>query len=334
VNDHDFELLSAYLDDELSNEERAVLEQRLQSEADLRRALETLRATVSLVGSLPLLKAPRDFTLKAPPLSIAPKVRVLPRLASLASAAAAVLLFIAGAGILNTGGGTSLPPASSVSHEIAAMPTSAVIAPTATVTNTAVPLATLPPVTSEADNSGEAPSQAEMQLSMTTGQTASDQFDPALAAPTEGETEMAFAAGAVASENAGLSDSAAASESGGSLAANDAPEKTPTPAVTSPSGFFTQATQPPPATAAATASPAPTQTNTTEPPTQAAQTTVQVEEALSGDSNPTDMTNQENALRGKAPENTNAAAGVALLAGGVLLMGIAIGLFIRSRHSP
>lgn len=59
----DLELLSAYLDGELSDRERLALEKRLSQDKTLRAALDGLRETVSLVQSLPRLKAPRNFTL-------------------------------------------------------------------------------------------------------------------------------------------------------------------------------------------------------------------------------------------------------------------------------
>lgn len=65
ISDQDYELLSAYLDDALPGEARAVLEARLAREAALRRELDALRATVDLIGGLPELKAPRNFTLDA-----------------------------------------------------------------------------------------------------------------------------------------------------------------------------------------------------------------------------------------------------------------------------
>lgn len=63
ISERDLELLSAYLDGELSDPDRRALEQRLAAESDLRRALEELRLTVRLVSSLPPLKAPRSFAL-------------------------------------------------------------------------------------------------------------------------------------------------------------------------------------------------------------------------------------------------------------------------------
>ena len=61
--EQDYELLSAYLDGALTPAERAALETRLQADDGLRQELEALRQTVSLVGSVAAMKAPRNFTL-------------------------------------------------------------------------------------------------------------------------------------------------------------------------------------------------------------------------------------------------------------------------------
>lgn len=60
---HDQELLSTYLDGELSDREREKLEHRLAHDSDLQAALDELSDTVALLRSLPRLKAPRNFTL-------------------------------------------------------------------------------------------------------------------------------------------------------------------------------------------------------------------------------------------------------------------------------
>ena len=57
------ELLSAYLDGELNQRERTLLEARLKSEPELQARLEALRQTVSLVRALPQVQAPRNFIL-------------------------------------------------------------------------------------------------------------------------------------------------------------------------------------------------------------------------------------------------------------------------------
>lgn len=59
----EYELLSAYLDGELADDERAALELRLAADAALRAELNALRRTAELVKALPRLKAPRSFAL-------------------------------------------------------------------------------------------------------------------------------------------------------------------------------------------------------------------------------------------------------------------------------
>ena len=55
------ELLNAYLDGEVSDQERAVVEQALEADAGLRAELEALNDTRSLVRDLPLLEMPPDL---------------------------------------------------------------------------------------------------------------------------------------------------------------------------------------------------------------------------------------------------------------------------------
>ena len=57
------ELLSAYLDGQLSAEEQVRLEARLASDPALQADLETLRHTVALVRGLPPVPVPRNFIL-------------------------------------------------------------------------------------------------------------------------------------------------------------------------------------------------------------------------------------------------------------------------------
>ncbi len=63
LNDADLELLSSYLDGQVTPAERAALEARLQHEPELRRALDELRATVTALRELPPVRPPRSFTL-------------------------------------------------------------------------------------------------------------------------------------------------------------------------------------------------------------------------------------------------------------------------------
>jgi hypothetical protein len=57
------DLLSPYLDGEVSDEEQALVEQAIATSAELRQELESLRQTVALVKMLPPVAAPRPFTL-------------------------------------------------------------------------------------------------------------------------------------------------------------------------------------------------------------------------------------------------------------------------------
>ncbi len=61
--ERDLELLSVYLDNELSEQERRLLEQRLRSEPALRAELDELQATVMALREMPPVPLPRSFTL-------------------------------------------------------------------------------------------------------------------------------------------------------------------------------------------------------------------------------------------------------------------------------
>jgi hypothetical protein len=63
TTNHDFEWLSAYLDNQLPAAERAALEARLAREPELRATLRDLRLTVQALRTLPAVKLPRSFTL-------------------------------------------------------------------------------------------------------------------------------------------------------------------------------------------------------------------------------------------------------------------------------
>jgi len=91
MNQRDLELLSSYLDGQLTSDaERARLETRLASDRNLRAVLDDLRAARGLLRQLPMRKAPRNFTLtpgmvgRKPPLPRAyPAFRFVTTLATL-----------------------------------------------------------------------------------------------------------------------------------------------------------------------------------------------------------------------------------------------------------
>lgn len=71
----DWEILSAYLDNELAGRERAQVEARLKTSAELRQALTELRQVRHTLRSQPRLRAPRNFTLTAQMAGVRPGVR-------------------------------------------------------------------------------------------------------------------------------------------------------------------------------------------------------------------------------------------------------------------
>jgi len=96
----DVERLSAYLDGELSQAERARLESRLARDAGLPAALDELRATRALLRRTPRRRTPRSFTLTPKMAGLRPPLpRAVPVL-RLASVLATLLLFVTFAGNL------------------------------------------------------------------------------------------------------------------------------------------------------------------------------------------------------------------------------------------
>lgn len=109
LNERDYELLSSYIDGELSASERMALESRLDAEDDLRRELASLRQTVALVHQLPKLKAPRNFTLEHSLVNVHPLPFPMTATFSALSAAAAVLLIVFGGYLLAFSGNSFAP---------------------------------------------------------------------------------------------------------------------------------------------------------------------------------------------------------------------------------
>jgi hypothetical protein len=65
ILERDLELLSSYLDDQLSPSEQELVEKRLESDSIYDEAFEKLRRTCLILRSLPQRSAPRNFTLSS-----------------------------------------------------------------------------------------------------------------------------------------------------------------------------------------------------------------------------------------------------------------------------
>lgn len=110
IPERDLEAISTYLDGQLTQGERTRLEARLQTDPGLREAYEQLHRTRAVLRSLPVMRAPRNFTLtpqmvkarKSPP----PAYPVL----RLASVMATLLFVLVMVGDLMTPRGTALAP--------------------------------------------------------------------------------------------------------------------------------------------------------------------------------------------------------------------------------
>lgn len=107
ISPQDIELLSAYLDRELSANQMAEVEVRLQTESELKDLFVELRRTRQVLRSLPVMRAPRNFTLTPEMAGIKPRrenrlVLWFNRL-RLSSALAAILLVLVLMGDFLTG---------------------------------------------------------------------------------------------------------------------------------------------------------------------------------------------------------------------------------------
>ncbi len=118
--EQDLEKLSAYLDGMLDEPQRAALENQLAQDDTLRAELDALRQTIALVRALPILRAPRNFTLTAEMVSVeipqqmpapmpTPQTKRMVNFPAmtLLSAAASFIFVVLGAVLLLSEGGTS-----------------------------------------------------------------------------------------------------------------------------------------------------------------------------------------------------------------------------------
>lgn len=208
VTPADLDALSAYLDNQLPQAERAALESRLAAEPALRAELESLRAVQQALAALPPMRAPRDLTLTPAQAKPVRRVVTFPAFVSGLSAVAAAILLIAGFVTLRP---VSAPP---VTNVVAAAPTATLTlqpeaSPAARVMDTSVPT----PEESTGDAAGSAESAPIMQeLFSTTEVTEPSLADAAIAAqpPTTLDQQDSTAAESMIAGSAPAAGNAAA----------------------------------------------------------------------------------------------------------------------------
>ena len=201
MKQRDIELLSSYLDGQLSSADSTRLEARLRTDPDLRSVLQDLRGARSVLRQLPMRKAPRNFTLtpkmvgKNPPLP-----RSYPAFKFAASLATILLFFTYALNVLGPqlaaqpavfgmGGGGA--PDTTFESAAAAEPPAAALATEPPAAATEAPAATESPVLEE-------PSVAMAPLSTATGLAEDANSTRAMegtAVSKQPETEAANAAG-------------------------------------------------------------------------------------------------------------------------------------------
>ena len=118
ISSRDYELISAYLDSQLGNKDRAAFEERLKADPELRNELKEISKTRVLLRSLPRQRAPRNYYVTA---QVA-RTRPVPKLAPLfgiVSAVASVLLavLIFGSTLLSSTTQVAMAPAPSLPDE-------------------------------------------------------------------------------------------------------------------------------------------------------------------------------------------------------------------------
>src|SRR4030042_3925114 len=122
ITSRDYELISAYLDNQLGSKERAQFEARLKADTELRKELQEISKTRLLVRSLPRLRAPRNYFIRAEAVPSRPTLKLAP-VFGIVSALASVLfaLVIFGSRFLSPSQQVAMaPPVSSPNDTIAA----------------------------------------------------------------------------------------------------------------------------------------------------------------------------------------------------------------------
>jgi len=118
ITSRDYELISAYLDNQLNEKDRALLETRIRTDPELRNELHEISKTRILVHSLPQLRAPRNYYVNATAVQTRPSHQLAP-IFGIVSAIASVLLalVIFGSTFLKSSSQVAMAPALPVANE-------------------------------------------------------------------------------------------------------------------------------------------------------------------------------------------------------------------------
>ena len=118
ITSRDIELLSAYLDNQLSSKDRASIEARLTVEPELRKELQSLDQARQLLHQLPRYRAPRNYYLKPEMIRPARTLKLAP-IFGVVSAVASVLLavVIIGSRLVTTASPVAMSPAAAIPTE-------------------------------------------------------------------------------------------------------------------------------------------------------------------------------------------------------------------------
>jgi anti-sigma factor RsiW len=94
LSTRDYELISAYLDNQLDDKERANFDLRLKAGPELRKELHEISITRQMIHSLPRLRAPRNYFIKPEPVPVRPSLRLAPVFGVVSAIASILLAFV------------------------------------------------------------------------------------------------------------------------------------------------------------------------------------------------------------------------------------------------
>ena len=140
MNSRDYELISAYLDNQLSSKDRAIFEQRLKANPELEKELNEISSTRLMLRSLPKQRAPRNYFVAAQAVRARPTLRLAP-IFGIVSAVASVLLalVIFGSTLVPSTQPVAMAPQPSIANETVASQQEIVRSAASSITPTQAP---------------------------------------------------------------------------------------------------------------------------------------------------------------------------------------------------